>query len=128
MTPADELWAAAEKLRALATAASTGPRDEPTSRWHFKRRDARSGYLYAANPHGPGMRLIHGDANGGNRHPGMHPRHGEYAAAMGPAVGLAVANWLDGAAALIAELPGAEYLPRTHNALAVARAILKEQP
>ncbi|MFJ4682017.1 hypothetical protein [Streptomyces sp. NPDC088789] len=89
MTSADELRAAATTLRALATTASTASRDKPTSRWHFKTRDSRSGYLYSANPDGPGMRLTP---------EGMHPRHGQYAATMDPTLGLALADWLDTAA------------------------------
>ncbi|WP_167828867.1 hypothetical protein [Streptomyces sp. MZ04] len=99
-SPANELRTAAEKLRALAAAASTAtatPIDKggtPTDRWHFTERERGSGYLYAANPDGPGTRLIHG--SGGRRdYPHMRTRHGAYTAVMDPTVGLALADWLD---------------------------------
>lgn len=123
-SPAALLRAAADTLRALATAASTDERGGPTARWHFTERNSHgSGYLYAANPDGPGARLIHGGSSGphgrGTR-PSMDARHGEYAAAVDPAVGLALADWL-AAAADAAELAGPD--PR---AVAVARQLLGE--
>lgn len=130
--PADEIRAAAEKLRALATAASTplARGGKPTRRWHFAERTRGSGYLYAENPDGPGTRLTS---------PGMHPRHGQYAAAMDPGVGAALADWLEHAAkfaelhALLTHASGQEVAEPdldagVRHALAVARAFLKEQP
>ncbi|MFD5384320.1 hypothetical protein ACFWMG_04985 [Streptomyces sp. NPDC127074] len=125
-SPAVQIRAAAELLRALATAASTAtatPIDKggkPTTRWHFKKREQDSGYLYAANPDGPGTRLIHSNAGRGS-YPSMRTRHGEYAAAMDPTVGLALADWLDSAA------DDAEQVGPDPHALAVARQILGEE-
>lgn len=125
MTPADELRTAAAKLRALATAAATDGRDRPTAIWHFKPRDSRSGYLYAENPDGPGVRLLTGGSTGPHgrgSHPGMRTRHGEYAAAMDPTVGLALAAWLDSWTGI--DLSEGGPLPEdARHALAVARAI-----
>lgn len=110
-TPAEELRAAADTLRALATAASTAtttPADRggsPTSRWHFAEHGATGmGYLYAENPGGLGTRLLRTLGVGGRGHrdrASMRTRHGEYAAAMDPTVGLAVAKALDEAAASV---------------------------
>lgn len=104
-TPADEIRTAAATLRNLATAASTAtatPTDKggkPTTHWHFTEREKDSGYLYAANPDGPGTRLIHSNAGRGT-YPSMRTRHGEYAATMDPTVGLAVAKLLEDCAEL----------------------------
>lgn len=122
-SPADELQTAAKHLCTLATAASTATATNinkggtPTTRWFFRAREGDSGYLYAANPHGPGTRLIHSTAGRGS-YPSMRRRHGEYVAAMDPTVGLALAAWLDSAA------EGDEADP---GAVAVARHILGEE-
>lgn len=139
-SPAEELRAAAARLRELATAASTAtatPVDKggkPTTHWHFNEREQGSGYLYAANPDGPGTRLIHSNAGRGT-YPHMRTRHGEYAAAMDPAVGLANASLLEAAAGLIDDHPDltrphvtdepcSDHACRiVHAALAVARQI-----
>ncbi|MEV7975384.1 hypothetical protein [Streptomyces sp. NPDC086519] len=150
-SPADELRTAATRLRALATAASTDGRNKPTTRWHFAKRDDRTGYLYAETPDGPAIKLLLGGSSGPygrGMHPGMRTQHGEYAAAMDPAVGLALADWLEHEAAgheavqglgnvttelLNIELEQDGYAAQiTHStlqqALAVARAILGGQP
>ncbi|MFF9312174.1 hypothetical protein ACF1BS_14810 [Streptomyces sp. NPDC014748] len=93
------LRAAIDQLRALATAASTDRRG-PTAQWFFKETDHRrgAGYLYSANPTGPGVRLTHGGSSGAHgrgSHPGMHIQHGVYAATMDPTVGLAIATLLE---------------------------------
>ncbi|MBP8538578.1 hypothetical protein [Streptomyces sp. MK37H] len=125
-SPADEIRAAAENLRALATAASTATATPierggtPTTRWYFKEREKGHGYLYAANPDGPGTRLIHSTAGRGS-YPSMRARHGEYAAAMDPTVGLALADLLD-VIARTAHHEGAA----VDEAFAVARQILGE--
>ena len=125
-TAADELRTAAEKLRTLATAASTDRRGTPTLRWHFKERPGLgSGYLYAENPDGPGARIIHGGSSGPHGrglHPGMSPQHGEYVAAMDPTVGLAVADWLESAA------EDAEHIGPDPHAVVGPRAILGGRP
>ncbi|QCX81088.1 hypothetical protein C9F11_37525 [Streptomyces sp. YIM 121038] len=138
-SPTDEIRTAAATLRALATAASTAtsaPLDrggKPTTRWHFAERPGfGSGYLYAENPNGPGARLTHGTGRDG--HPGMRTRHGQYAAAMDPTVGLALADWLDLEADVIAGRIAQDGTDEHavaidgDHALAVARAILGSQP
>lgn len=97
MSPAEEIRTAAEKLRALATTASTIRGGRPTARWHFKEQPGlKSGYLYAENPDGAGVRLTIDSS-------GMRTRHGEYAAAMDPTVGLALAHLLEGVASTAVE-------------------------
>ncbi|SCD61665.1 hypothetical protein [Streptomyces sp. PpalLS-921] len=111
-TPADELRAAARELRKLATAASTDQAGRPTSRWAVRYQPGvlpgappqtdRPCYLKAvdeADPDGRGARpLLHGNRGSRGRPPSMDPQHAEYAAAMDPGVGLALADWLDAAA------------------------------
>jgi hypothetical protein len=124
-TPADELRTAAERLRALAAAASTDPDGTPTANWHAKPRwpnnDDGSRYLF-------GDHLTRDDGHiyswpllnrGGSlqRPSYMRGQHAEYAAAMGPGVGLALADWLESAA------EDAEQIGADHRALTVARAI-----
>ncbi|RLL66980.1 hypothetical protein [Streptomyces sp. Z26] len=130
-TPAAEIRAAAETLRALATAASTATSTplarggQPTTRWHFAEHVSGSGYLYAENPSGRGVRLLRtlGAGGRGHRDPAsIRTRHGAYAAAMDPVVGLALAAALDEAAASIEQGAMAEAL------LDVARAINRSQP
>lgn len=134
-SPATELRTAAATLRALATAASTAtstPIDKggkPTTRWHFAERNgSSSGYLYAENPNGPGARLIHGGADSRGTHPNMRTRHGQYAAAMDPTVGLALANWLDWEAETAPITAWAPINTGLDRALAVARAVNGSQP
>ncbi|MBW1603428.1 hypothetical protein JJV70_15210 [Streptomyces sp. JJ66] len=129
MTPTEELRAAADKLRALVTAASTATatpveRDgKPTTEWHFAESRPGHGYLYAANPTGPGTRLMHAD--GPRTYPSMRTRHGAYAAAMDPALGAALAGWLDAEAARLAATahPGWHDTLASPHALAIARLI-----
>lgn len=129
MTPADELKAAAAKLRTLAESASTDADGVPTANWtagslgpdgdshwtlygdHLTRDDGR---VIAWPP------LLHGGSMRSPAH--MHGHHARYTAAMDPAVGLLLAKWLaswDGAdisehAAMPDDLA---------HALAIARAI-----
>ncbi|MCX5431902.1 hypothetical protein OHU11_30080 [Streptomyces sp. NBC_00257] len=143
-TPADELRAAAEKLRALTTAASTDTDGTPTTQWNAEPRwpDDPDGHwnLYGGyTSRDDGRRFGWPRLNrGGSQHRQayMHPQHAEYAAAMGPALGLALADWLDKEAAIWDHIDSvaAEQGPKglkvavglsTHNeALAVARQIL----
>lgn len=124
MSPAEELRVAAERLRALATTASTIRGGRPTARWHFKEVPGlRSGYLYAENPDGAGVRLTVDSS-------GMRTRHGEYAAAMDPTVGLALAHLLEGVASHAVETAHEECASHctpescdVSAALAVARAL-----
>lgn len=121
-TAADELRAAAEKLRALATAASTDSDGTSTAAWHSEDRGHGRSALW-------GDHLIRNDGRriswpllvrgGSPQRPAyMHTQHAAYAAAMHPGVGLALADWLDGAAV------DAEQIGADRHALAVARAIL----
>ncbi|MFJ2110570.1 hypothetical protein ACIOEX_01355 [Streptomyces sp. NPDC087850] len=155
-TPADDLRAAAALLRDLADAASTDQSGRPTARWTVRYRPGstpgsppqtgRSCYLDAideADTEGRGARpLLHGGGGGTRpRPPSVEPQHGRYIAAMHPAVGAALADWLNaGARAHDAAVKGAAGIwPDAHEtaerdawiagqtdrpALAVARAIL----
>ncbi|MEU5496130.1 hypothetical protein [Streptomyces griseofuscus] len=107
MTPADELRAAATKLRQDAEAAH---RASPAPWTVTDERVVRctDGMIVA------------------DRSSTDHPAERAdlpYIAAMDPTVGLALADWLDFEAALIVRVPGAELRGRTEHALAVARAI-----
>ncbi|MEO3978816.1 hypothetical protein [Streptomyces sp. CAU 1734] len=132
MTPADELRAAATRLREAATAASTNRAGEPTASWSTEER-------YSDYPAG-GNRLF-GDFftredgrvtawpllfRGGSREreARMETQHAQYIVLMQPAAGLALAAWLDQAADA---LTGAA-VPDTEPALAVARQILGTTP
>ncbi len=82
-TPADELRAAAEKLRKLAQAATPGP-------WE-----------YDPEPYGYGDDIyydVDGDNGGWAAHAESQPT-AAYIAAMHPGVGLALAEWLEAEAA-----------------------------
>lgn len=128
MTPADELKAAAERLRALATAASTAPDGTPTARWHSDPR--RPHHLYGDHRTLDDGRTISWpllNRGGSPQRPAyMHAQHAEYAAVMGPALGLLVAKWL-------ASWDGADFdehaaMPDDlQHALAIARAINRSQ-
>lgn len=128
-TPAGELRTAADKLRALATAASTGRSGEPTTHWQFTERRLDSGkpwgsgtlhaidQLDTGTDPRLGKELIHGSSGTRGLPPSMAVQHGAYIAAMDPTVGLALADWLDSAAV------DAEQIGPDPHALAVARAI-----
>lgn len=137
MNPAETLQAAADKLRALATAASTDPDGIPTANWHTKPRwpndDDGSRYLFGDHRtrddgHVYSWPIL--NRGGSPQRPSyMRSQHAEYAAAMGPGVGLALADWLEATAADVARaeeqyrdrLAGESMAP---HALAVARQIL----
>ncbi|MCQ8831821.1 hypothetical protein [Streptomyces malaysiensis] len=123
--PTDQIRAAAELLRALATAASTDETGRPTARWYFTEHGRHdSGYLYAANPTGPGARILRGGSSGPHGRglrPHLAARHGEYIAAMDPTVGFALAAWLDSA------VEDAGQVGPDPHALAVARQILDQE-
>ncbi|MFJ4637542.1 hypothetical protein ACIP69_18195 [Streptomyces hygroscopicus] len=113
-SPAALLRAAAERVRSLATAAAE---DSGSPHWiatrHFP--DATFTTLWT-DSHSVLMR-------GGGRHraPYVHAPVGDYIATMGPAVGHALADWLDSAA------EDAEQVGAAPRALATARQILREQ-
>ncbi|GAQ52098.1 hypothetical protein [Streptomyces acidiscabies] len=117
MTPADELKAAATKLRALATAASTDDDGTHTAHWRAEPcwpdgPDDGNRFLYGDRP------LLHG--GGPHRPARMRARHAEYIATMDPSVGLALADWLDWQARALTE----GHIATPDAALAVARQIL----
>lgn len=114
---ADELRAAADKLRSLATAASTDRYGRDTSTWTSRHINERTALLHG----GPEQaRIIRGGSSGPHGrgvHPHLAPTHADYIAAMGPNVGTLLAAWLDSAAV------DAEQIGADPHALAVARAI-----
>ncbi|MGV9803900.1 hypothetical protein ACWDTP_38265 [Mycobacterium sp. NPDC003449] len=125
VSPADQIRAAAELLRALATAASTDPDGLPTARWHTEPcwpDDDSTRFLYGDHlTRDDGRRISWPLLNRGGspqRPSYMHGQHAEYAAAMDPTVGLALADWLDAAA------EDAEQVGPDPRAVAVARRIL----
>lgn len=105
--PADEIRAAAVKLRTLATNASTDRTDRPTAHWAFteRRSDAGEGrgigMLRATDHLNPddnpriGRPLMHATTGPRGLPPSLAVQHGQYIAAMDPRVGLALAVWLD---------------------------------
>lgn len=137
MTPADELRTAANKLRALATAASTDQKGRPTTHWAVRYRPGvtpgapeqrdRPCALVATDDTGhPARLLLHGGSSGphgrGSR-PAVEPQHGEYIAALDPTLGLTLADLLDDQA------DGDDEGVINPWALAVARAVNgQEQP
>ncbi|MFF1483107.1 hypothetical protein ACIGZH_01810 [Streptomyces sp. NPDC058319] len=136
MTPADELRAAAATLRALATAASTDTDGTPTAHWHHKDRGHDHAVLYGDHLTSDDVECISWPLllRGGSlyRSSYMHVRHAEYAATMGPVVGLALATLLEGVLSSAREAAPAHEecasgcSPDTCDlaaALAVARAI-----
>lgn len=108
-TPTDEIRAAAEKLRTLATAASTDTDGTPTAHWSCspRWREEEVRRPTADMPH-----FLYGDyltrddgkviswpkilRGGTQQRPSQMDRaHAQYAAAMDPTVGLALADLLD---------------------------------
>lgn len=125
-SPADEVREAAAKIRALATAASTDADGTPTAHWNTNDGgDSSHSRLYGDYLTRDDGRRISWPSlvRGGSlqRPSYMHPQHAIYAAAMGPAVGLALADWLDSAA------EDAKQIGPDPHALAVARAINGDQ-
>lgn len=120
MTPAEELRAAAEKLRTL-TKAVDAP-DLPDQSWHVEacanKETGDCPCIVAQGTcdleYGPVAALYIADAE--------TPELAAYIAAMGPPVALALADWLDSAAV------DAEQIGPDHRALAVARALLGGGP
>ncbi|MFG3140783.1 hypothetical protein ACGFZA_31830 [Streptomyces sp. NPDC048211] len=128
MTPTDELTAAAKLLRTLATAASTASDGTPTAAWNSRpcwpnNPNSNSSYLY-------GDYLTRDDSStiawplllrGGSQHRQAHmeTQHAAYASAMGPGVGLALADWLEAVADGMSIAEVTDYA-----ALTVARQVL----
>lgn len=137
MTPAAELRAAAASLRELATTASTDDDGTPTAHWNAK--PCQSPEFAGVIPD-DGSRLLCGDyltrddgrriswpnllhARAARSAAYMRARHAAYAAAMGPTVGLALADWLESVASRAREEGGEWVGADLHHALAVVRAI-----
>lgn len=119
--PAELLHAAATHLRELAAAASTDTDGTPTAHWNTEPTRTGSDLHILFGDHltrDDGSRIPWPPLIHGGRLSYMHAQHATYAAAMGPAVGLAIAAWLE-SAARDARLVGAD-----PQAVAVARAIL----
>lgn len=132
-TPADELRAAAQRLRKLVDDATPGP-------WRRPLNTRYKATVTGALPEGERGSWLDGvDPTTGEREQctvamvptwsnGRHSRQRggrdlEYIAAMHPGVGAALAEWLEFEADLITRVPDAELRGRTERALAVARAI-----
>lgn len=132
MTPADELRAAADKLRKLTDDATPGPWLRPLNTRYKATVSAplpegeRGSWLDGIDP-ATGERgrctvaMVPTWSNG--RHSRQRGgRDLEYIAAMHPGVGTAIADWLDSAA------EDAEQIGPDFRAVAVARHILGSQP
>jgi hypothetical protein len=132
-TPADTLRAAAEKLRALAAAATE---DSGSTTWHAARHfpeqpDSTFTALWAT-----GVRPLLGGGGGRGRPPAyVHAPVGDYIALMDPGLSHALADWLDETATEVTAAEGTEYELLAHEpsnswtaALAVARQILGDKP
>jgi hypothetical protein len=127
-TPAYELRQAAEKLRALATAASTDTDGTPTTTWSTEPcwpndPDGTSRLYGDYRTRDDGRRIAWPPLlRGGSlqRPTRMHTQHADYIALMGPGVGLALADWLD-TMARTANDEGAAFLD---HGIAVARQLL----
>ena len=116
MTPADEIRTAAAKLRSLIEDATEGPwaSEDPSQRWgdDYDRQLVGGGKILAT---------FNNDHNG--------PLNTDYAAAMHPGVGTALAAWLDSVAHRVRQDSQGEWIGADlHHALAVARAINRSQP
>ncbi|QKN87577.1 hypothetical protein SEA_HFRANCETTE_51 [Streptomyces phage HFrancette] len=132
-TPADELRAAAARLRALATAASTDTDGTPTTTWSAKLRrpadpDGTSRLYGDHRTREDGRRiawppLLRGGSQQRPTH--MHTQHADYIVAMGPATGLAIAYWLDAVAARLSRTTHPDWQADIEpHAVAVARQLL----
>ncbi|RLU79248.1 hypothetical protein CTZ27_37015 [Streptomyces griseocarneus] len=133
--PAATLRAAADMLRALATAASTDTHGRPSATWTVRYcftaptgepRREHGCYLHTEG-HVPLLRGSSGSHGRGSR-PHLHVQHAEYIAAMDPTVGLALADWLHDEATYLEHLEttDADGLDEPEHALRVARLILGE--
>jgi len=136
-TPADELCTAAEQLRTLARAASTDGKGNPTAFWSIERsvvegpdgrqRDISRLYGGFTDSGAPWPSLLRGGDGSGGRAPSphMYTPHAAYIAAMHPAVGTALAAWLEQTVRAVED----DQTAIPVEALAVARAInQQEQP
>jgi hypothetical protein len=121
MTPAEELRAAAEKLRTL-TKTVDAP-DLPDQSWHVEAcSNEETGDCPCIVAQG---RVSFGDGDSTAMFyvaDAETPECAAYIAAMGPPVALALADWLDSAAI------DAGQIGPDHRALAVARALLSGEP
>ncbi|TGZ14708.1 hypothetical protein DV517_61910 [Streptomyces sp. S816] len=122
MTPAQELQAAADKLRAAATAAAD---DSGSTAWHTTRHfperpDSTFTTLWAT-----GSRTLLRGGGGRGRPPAyVSAPVGDYIAAMDPTVGLALAELLEAEARHRAAVDvGQPLSPQADAALTLARAL-----
>ena len=114
--PAEELRAAAARLRATATAAG----GDTWQADHFP-----EGTIVRRAGSTQSLFRLAADGNRAAGTPYVLPAIGDQIAAMHPGVGLALADWLDDTASQLDVMP----FPVTHApALAVARAILGGRP
>ncbi|QLJ01497.1 hypothetical protein HZZ00_10995 [Streptomyces sp. NEAU-sy36] len=130
MTPAEELQTAADKLRALATAAAD---DSGNSNWHTTRHFPEQPNSTFTALWATGSRPFLRGGGGRGRPPAyVSAPVGDYIAAMDPTVGLALATLLEGVLSSAREASPAHEecdswcSPETCDlsaALAVARAI-----
>lgn len=120
-TPADLLRAAAEKLRAASTAAAE---HSGNTTWQSIRHfPGRPGSDFTTLTAGPGRPLHKGGGGGRGAAPYMHAPVSEYAALMGPGVGLDLAALLEAVAVDAIRCRCVPECP-TGAALAVARQLL----
>ncbi|MEU3656447.1 hypothetical protein AB0E67_27300 [Streptomyces sp. NPDC032161] len=123
-TPADELRAAAELLRAAALAAAE---HSGSTTWYSKRHFPNQDSDFTVLTAGPGRPLHCGGGGGRGPAPYMHAPVSEYIAAVGPGVGLAIADWLGSWTGVDLSEHGPAPEDAQH-ALAVARKILGTTP
>jgi hypothetical protein len=122
MNPADELRTAATKLRAHATAAAD---NSGSPHWHATRHfPDRPGSDFTSLWTDSNTILMKGGGGKGRPPAYVHAPVGDYIALMDPAIGLALADWLDLAASEYNPDADVQETDRSHeHALAVARAI-----
>ncbi|MFE1321629.1 hypothetical protein [Kitasatospora phosalacinea] len=118
MTPEQTLTAAAQKLRAAATAASPGPWTVNDTTYPESIHDATGRDIISGSRWGGEARIFDEDADA------------TWTALAHPGVGLALADWLDTAARYASRRPADHQTstPFLAAALAVARQILGDQP
>ncbi|MBW5420310.1 hypothetical protein GKQ77_01825 [Streptomyces sp. BG9H] len=126
-TPADELRTAAATLRVHAAAAAE---DSGNTTWHTTRHfPDQPNTTYTTVWATDGKPLLRGGGGRGRPHPYVSAPVGDYIAAMDPAVGLALADWLDATAARLQQQAHPDWQDTVEpQALAVARAINGRQP
>jgi hypothetical protein len=116
-TPANELRQAADDLQALATAANGTTWGVARTQDTHPEGDGATHVIGVESATGdPDSKLIFQDEE-------VSEEDTEYIAAMGPALGLALATWLNAEAEQRQALDVGQHIPGGEHALAVARAI-----